>query len=104
MRDRPADGFRVVRLVQAVQDDRERNRAGQVLAQGGLLDSVTGQGEALATPGIEGLEITIGPGKPVVPLPEGDRYLGFMFARGTTAAQVEAALREGHARLQVNLR
>ena len=33
-------------------------------------------------PGIAELEITIADGKPVAPLPEGDRYLGFVFARG----------------------
>jgi hypothetical protein len=37
----------------------------------------------------------------VRPLPEGDRYLGFLFARGDTPAAVEAALRAAHARLQV---
>ena len=28
--------------------------------------------------GIGGLEITIAGGRPVVPLPDGDRYLGFL--------------------------
>ena len=37
----------------------------------------------------------------MVPLPEGDRYLGFMFARGATAEEVESALRTAHARLDV---
>jgi hypothetical protein len=35
-----------------------------------------------------------------VPLPEGDRYLGFAFARGDTPAAVEEALREAHGRLR----
>jgi hypothetical protein len=35
----------------------------------------------------------------VVPLPEGDRYLGFLFARGEAPAPVEAALREAHTAL-----
>ncbi|MGH7674150.1 MAG: ATP-grasp domain-containing protein, partial [Gemmatimonadales bacterium] len=35
----------------------------------------------------------------VVPLPEGSRYLGFIFARGPSPAAVEAALREAHRRL-----
>jgi hypothetical protein len=38
-----------------------------------------------------------------VPLPEGDRYLGFLFARGETSAAVEAALRAAHARLDVRI-
>ena len=40
--------------------------------------------------GIGGLEITIARGRPVVPLPEGDRYLGFLFARGASAGRGRA--------------
>ena len=69
------------------------------IPRGGVLRRVNGQAEALAVPGIEGLEITIPVGQPVVPLPEGDRYLGFLFAKGETPAEVEAALREAHRRL-----
>jgi hypothetical protein len=32
-------------------------------------------------------------------LPEGESYLGFIFAEGETAGDAEAALREAHARL-----
>jgi hypothetical protein len=35
----------------------------------------------------------------MVPLPEGASYLGFIFARGDTTAQVDRALREAHRRL-----
>ena len=45
--------------------------------------------------------ITIPPGGPVVPLPEGDRYLGFMFARAETPGEAEAALREAQRRLEI---
>ena len=34
---------------------------------------------AIFVPGIEGLEISVPSGRPVRPLPEGDRYLGFLF-------------------------
>ena len=54
-------------------------------------------------PGITGLEITVPRGRHVVPLPEGDRYLGFLFARADTPEQVEAALRAGYAALDVEL-
>jgi len=50
-----------------------------------------------------GLEITIVPGGWVEPLPEGDRYLGFMFARGETPDAVESALRRAHAKLEVEI-
>jgi hypothetical protein len=53
--------------------------------------------------GIRGLEITISRGRPVVPLPEGDRYLGFMFARGPSADAVERSLRAAHAHLRIRI-
>jgi biotin carboxylase len=82
--------------------EREGTAAGAMMLpipRRGLLREVRGKDEALAVPGIEGIEITIPVGQPVVPLPEGDRYLGFVFARAETPAAVEAALREAHRRL-----
>jgi biotin carboxylase len=69
----------------------------------GVLREVTGRDDARAVPGIGGLEITIPPGREVRTLPEGDRYLGFLFARGETPAAVEAALREASSRLTVRI-
>ena len=43
--------------------------------------AVEGAGAGGAVEDIGGLEITIARGRPVVPLPDGDRYLGFLFAR-----------------------
>ena len=51
--------------------------------------------------GIVGLEISIGRDRPVRPLPEGDRYLGFLFARGETPEQVERTLRTAHGQLEI---
>ena len=42
------------------------------------------------------LTITIPMGQEVVPLPEGNKYLGFIFARGDSPEAVEAALRKSH--------
>jgi len=67
----------------------------------GRLVEVRGREEAEAVPGIRGLDVTIAPGKEVVPLPEGHRYLGFLYARGESPAAVEEALREAHRRLEV---
>ena len=50
-----------------------------------------------------GTTFTINPGQPVVPLPEGNRYLGFIFAHAETAAEAEAALREAHACLHLEI-
>jgi len=67
----------------------------------GTLRSVGGIEAAAALPGIEGVEITVLAGRPVRSLPDGDRYLGFAFARGEGPAEVEAALRAAHALLDV---
>jgi len=67
----------------------------------GTLVGVRGQEAARAVPGVAGLELSILPGRPVRPLPEGDRYLGFLFARAATPEAVEAALRAAHACLEV---
>jgi biotin carboxylase len=69
----------------------------------GVLRAVEGQQEARAVDGIRGLEITIARGRRVVPLPEGDRYLGFMFARAASADAVERSLRAAHARLRIRI-
>ena len=74
------------------------------IPEAGTLVAVRGEAAARAVPGIAGLEITISRGRPVVPLPEGDRYLGFLFARGSTAEVVEGGLREAHACLRVDIR
>ena len=49
------------------------------------------------------MAITIGPGEAVEPLPEGDRYLGFVFARADSPDAVEASLRSAWARLDVRI-
>jgi len=67
----------------------------------GILRAVHGEDAARTTPGIVGLEVSIPRGRPVVALPEGDRYLGFLFARGDTPDAVEASLRAAHARLEI---
>jgi len=82
---------------------REQQAAGAMMLpipRAGTLRAVRGRAEALAVPGVEEVTITIPLGQSVVPLPEGDRYLGFVFARGATPAAVEAALREAHRRLR----
>ena len=50
------------------------------IARAGRLVAVHGQDEARAVPHVTALEISIPLGGQVRPLPEGDRYLGFLFA------------------------
>src|SRR5436189_352138 len=66
-----------------------------------VLRDTRGVGAAHAVPLAEDVAITAHPGQPLVPWPEGSRYPGFIFARGGTSEAVEAALRTGHARLEV---
>jgi biotin carboxylase len=70
----------------------------------GVIDRVTGTDDALAVDGVVGVEISIPVGRAVVPLPEGDRYLGFIFARAETPGRVEDALRRAESCIQVHLR
>jgi hypothetical protein len=67
----------------------------------GTLEGVDNRGAALAVPGILDLQITVAPGTHVRPLPEGDRYLGFLFAQGDSAAEVQQALTTAAAALDV---
>jgi biotin carboxylase len=70
----------------------------------GVLRGVGGVDAARAVPGVDDVVITVPDGREVVPLPEGDSYLGFLFARGETPADVERALRAAHARLAFDIR
>lgn len=66
----------------------------------GIYRRVEGVDEARAVAGIEDVRITAKPDAPIVPLPEGKSYLGFIFARGGESRQVERALRDAHACLR----
>ena len=67
--------------------------------QRGTLERVTGLEEARAVAGIVEATITLRPGQELVPLPEGSRYLGFLFSRAEKPEDAERALREAHSKL-----
>jgi biotin carboxylase len=67
----------------------------------GVLHAVEGKDAAMAVPGITGLTITIPVGQRVLPLPDGDRYLGFVFAEAGSRHEVEQALTAARDRLRV---
>jgi biotin carboxylase len=67
----------------------------------GVLQAVHGRTQAAAVRGITGLSITTPVGHTVRPLPEGDQYLGFLFAEGQTHQEVEEALRAARQQLRV---
>jgi hypothetical protein len=70
----------------------------------GILVEVSGREDVLAVPGIVGMDLTIPPGRELVALPEANRYLGFVFARGESPEIVEAALRTALGKLRVRVR
>ena len=83
--------------------EREQQAAGVMMIpvpKAGILGEVRGPTEARKVAGVTEVNITIPIGGEVVPLPEGARYLGFIFARSRTPEAVEAALREAHQRLE----
>jgi biotin carboxylase len=86
--------------------DREHRAAGVMMLpipRSGRLAAVRGLEAARALPGVEEVTLTATIGQPVEALPEGSSYLGFVFARGATPAEAEAALREAQARIDVEI-
>jgi biotin carboxylase len=87
--------------------EREKHAAGVMMIpipSAGILKGVHGVEEAQKVPLITGVEITAKLNYPLVPLPEGASYLGFIFARGETPAQVEDAIRTAHKLLKFEIR
>ncbi len=69
----------------------------------GILRAVDGVEAARAIPGIDDVTISISLGQPVTPPPEGTRYFGFIFAQGDTPDDAEAALRQAHDCLEIEI-
>jgi biotin carboxylase len=87
--------------------ERERAAAGVLMIpipRAGVLEGVAGVDRAGSVPGIVEVAISAHPGSRLVPLPEGSRYLGFVFSRAETPEAAEAALREAHSRLEFRIR
>lgn len=85
---------------------RERKAAGVMMIpipRAGTYEGADGLEHASAVPGIEEVTITMRPGQALVPLPEGWRYLGFIFSRADSPEQAEAALREAHRKLRFRI-
>jgi biotin carboxylase len=69
----------------------------------GILKGVNGIESAREVTGIRSIEITMSAGASVRPVPESDRYLGFIFASGPDSASVESALRRAHGLLEIDI-
>ncbi len=85
---------------------REREAAGVMMIpipSSGVLRGVHGLEEARATALVEEVTMTVHSGAELVPLPEGDRYVGFIVAKGQAPDDVERALREAHSRIRLDI-
>ena len=83
--------------------ERERPAAGVMMIpipRAGILRKVDGVDDAKMARHVEDVVISAHLGQELVPLPEGWQYLGFIFARAGTPAEVEDALRIAHGRLR----
>jgi len=86
--------------------DREDNASGVMMIpipKSGVLVRVDGEPEASATRGVEDIQITARLHDFLAAWPEGSSYLGFIFARGKTPAEVEASLRLAHSILKFEI-
>ena len=81
---------------------RKTDAAGAMMIpipRSGILRGVTGVSEARAVRDVTGVEITAPLNQRILSLPEGDSYLGFIFAQSKTPEEAEHALRTAHSRL-----
>ena len=87
--------------VPAVELERPASGAMMIpIPAAGVLRRVSGIEAARALANVDGVTISVPLGETLVPLPEGNRYLGFIFASGDTPESVEAALRRAHRQLE----
>jgi biotin carboxylase len=69
----------------------------------GTLQSLEGVDEAQAIAGVTAVEMAIPVGSEVRALPEGDRYLGFVFARASEREEVVRALRHARSHIRATI-
>jgi biotin carboxylase len=96
------DDFNLEKLVISLAMDEEYENIPPGDARGvmmmpirerGILRRVEGLSEASRTEHVENIDIVIRPGNELIPLPEGNQYPGYIFARAESPEKVEAALR-----------
>jgi biotin carboxylase len=85
---------------------REQSASGVMMIpvpKSGVLEGIEGEAAARSVPVITALEITARLHDYIAAWPEGSSYLGFLFATGNSAEQVEQAIRKAHANLYFEL-
>ncbi len=65
----------------------------------GILRRVEGLRDAQGVANVVSVDILVRSGHELVPLPEGNQYPGYIFARGQSPSEVVSALRQAHSRL-----
>ncbi|MEP7124847.1 MAG: ATP-grasp domain-containing protein [Byssovorax sp.] len=91
--------------IEAIADERESQASGVMMIptpRAGILEQIEGVEAAKAVSGIDDVSMR-SLGSHVAPPPDGDAYLGFIFARGPSPELVESALREAHGRLVLKI-
>ncbi len=91
-------------LGQPVKPDFTNTAAGVLMIpvpQKGILKRIEGLLEAGKVKYIEDINIQLRDGYELIPLPEGNSYLGFIFAKADNVEKVEQALRQAYACLNV---
>jgi biotin carboxylase len=87
-----------------VETTRDQKAAGVMMipvTRSGIFRELGGVEEAKRVEHIEAVNVTYPRGQALVPLPEGNRYVGFIFSRADTPELAEAALREAYAKLEI---
>ena len=93
-------------LGEPVLPEREPKASGVMMIpipRAGTLRRIDGVLEAQAIKGVTEITITIPVGGEVIPLPEGNKYLGFIFAKTATPEKTEQALRAAHSKLEFSI-
>jgi hypothetical protein len=73
------------------------------IPKNGIYMAARGVEQAASVAQIDEVTITAKEGQRLLQLPEGNSYLGFIFARAASAQQVEGALRAAHSLLQFEI-
>ncbi len=103
MLDNDAFGIEELAISLAINDPIEVSMPKQArgvmmipIVQKGLLKRVEGLLEAREIANIDKVDIIIQQGHELIPLPQGNQYLGYIFASADTPEQVEKAIRQAY--------
>ena len=89
-----------------IKTSREPSASGVMMIpipKAGILERIDGTLDAQSVVGITNVTISSTIGKKVTPLPDGNKYLGFIFAKANQPEEVEAALRTAHSKLSFKI-